>query len=149
LRPLFFMKIFISSLLLSIALTGCLKSPSEKAWSGAPGAEQYERLFWRAIHDQHWNEVEHHLAPMFVGVSPNGQKFDRAGWMAYWKGHPADVSLGDLSAQPDGADMVLSYEMHLGDNSNSAGVQVVSVWQQLKAGWVLISQSLTPVVKNQ
>lgn len=60
---------------------------------------------WQAIHDQKWDEVEHHLAPTFVGVCPNGQKFDRAGWVEYWKGRPAvDSSLGELNVQPNGAD---------------------------------------------
>lgn len=144
------MKPFTSIVLLSLALAGCLKTPGKSGWSTATGAEQYERLLWQAVHDKKWNEVEHHLAPAFVGVNSTGQKFDRTGWVEYWRGRQTvEASLGELSVQPDGADMVVSYEMHLsGDASISSGMQAVSVWQQLKGGWVLISQSLTPVVSN-
>lgn len=141
------MRVFISGLLLCVVLTGCLKTPGGSKWTSATGAEQYERLMWQSIHDQKWDEVEHHLAPTFVGVCPNGQKFDRAGWVEYWKGRPAvDSSLGELSVQPNGADMVVSYQVHLsGAGSGSSGMQVVSVWQQLKRGWVLIAQTMTPI----
>lgn len=89
--------------------------------------------------------MENHLAPTFVGVSANGQKFDGAGWVGYWKSHlPGDFTLGEFSVQPEGADMVVNYQMQF----NGAGVQVLSVWQQLKHGWVLISQAMTPVVSN-
>jgi len=103
---------------------------------------------WQAIRDQKWSEVEHHLAPTFVGLASNGQKFDRTTWVEYWKEHqPGDVSLGELSVQPDGPDMVVTYELHL-SGASSPGVQVVSVWQQLKRGWVLIAQTMTPIRSN-
>jgi len=142
-------------ILLCLALAGCLKTPGKGPWSTATGAEQHERLMWQAIHAQKWNEVEQHLAPSFVGVSASGQKFDRAGWVDYWKARqPVDASLGEVIVQPGGADMVVSYELHLqglhfsGGASSSAGIQVLSVWQQLKHGWVMISQSMTPVKSN-
>jgi len=140
------MKCFLTSFVLSLLLlTGCLKTPGGSKWTAATGAEQYERLLWQAVHDKKWDEVEHHLAPAFVGVNSTGQKFDRAGWVEYWKGRPtADASLGELTVQPDGADMVVSYEMNLsGGSSSTTGMQVVSIWQQLKGGWVLIAQTLT------
>lgn len=144
------MKFFVSSLFLCAVLTGCLKTPGGSKWTSATGAEQYERLMWQAIHDKKWDEVEHHLAPTFVGVSSDGRKFDRAGWLEYWKGRPAvESSLGELSVQPNGADMVVSYELHLsGAGSADPGMQVVSVWQQLKRGWVLISETITPKKSN-
>lgn len=144
------MRFFIPSLGLCLLLTGCLKGPGGSRWAGAAGAEQYERLLWQSIHDQKWNEVENHLAPTFVGVTSSGQKLDRAGWLDYWKGQQrVDFSLGEVSVQPDGADMVVSYEMHLGGGAaNAPGVQVVSVWQQLKHGWVMIAQTMTQKSSN-
>ncbi|HEY6249072.1 MAG TPA: nuclear transport factor 2 family protein [Candidatus Angelobacter sp.] len=143
------MKLFVPTLLLCLLLTGCLKTPGKSGWNTATGAEQYERLMWQAIHDKQWDEMEHHLAATFVGVNSKGQKFDRAGWVEYWKARPAvEASLGELSVQPEGADMVVSYVANLSGASSSSGMQVVSVWQQLKGGWVLISQAITPVISN-
>lgn len=91
--------------------------------------------------------MEHHLAPGFIGVAASGEKFDTTGWVGYWKGvQVSDVSLGDLTVRPQGPDMVVAYDLQL----KAAAVpptqlRVISVWQQLKKGWVLISQSNTPV----
>lgn len=105
---------------------------------------------WQAIREKAWNEVNHHLAPAFVGVSASGQKFDNVGWVEYWKGlQVTDFSLGELTVEPEGPDMVVSYELHLAGASaasaSGSSVRIVSVWQQLKKGWVLTTQSLTPI----
>ena len=131
-------------------LNGCFRGSSKPGWSTSSGAEEYERLMWQAIRDKDWMEVEHHLAPVFVGVNTNGQKFDHAGWVDYWKSlQVKDFSLGELTVEPEGADMVVIYDLQLSGASGSsifAGkIRVVSIWQQLKAGWVLISQAQTPI----
>lgn len=140
----------IPALLLSLSLCGCWKEPGKYNWNNAPGAEQDERLMWQAIREKAWNEVDHHLAPAFVGVNASGQKFDRAGWLEYWKNVPVtDLSLGGVTVEPDGPDMLVTYELHLAGAASAAAsgsnVRVVSVWQQLKKGWVLTAQSLTPI----
>ena len=101
---------------------------------------------WQAIRDKEWNEVEHHLAPAFVGVNAAGQKLDHAGWVEYWKGSQVtDFSLGELTVQPNGPDMIVTYDLRLNGPGPEGGVRVVSVWQQLKKGWVLTAQTNTPV----
>ena len=88
---------------------------------------------------------------MFVGVDAQGKQYDRAGWLEHWKSMAApDYLLGEISVQPNGNDMVVSYELGLsGGESAQPGpgtaVRVVSVWQQLKRGWVMIAQSLIPI----
>src|SRR5215469_3863154 len=142
------MKLSALTLLLCLGLTGCWKEPSKYNWSNAPGAEQHERLMWQSIRDKRWNEVEHHLAPSFVGVSAAGQQFDRAGWLEHLKSMQIqDFSLGEITVQPNGPDMVVAYEAHLAGQVADAGVRVVSVWQQLKKGWVLTTQTTTPIGK--
>jgi ketosteroid isomerase-like protein len=144
-------RLFAISLLLCSILTGCWKQPSRYNWSNAPGTEQYERLMWQAIRDKDWTEVERHLAPAFVGSDARGRSYDRAAWIEHWKATQIrDFSLGEVAVQPDGADMVVTYEVRLnGEESGqpllSAPVRMVSVWQQLKKGWILIAQSGTPV----
>ena len=143
------MKISVSVLLLlSLALSGCFRGPGKGTWAGATGAEQFERLMWKSIQEKQWNEVENHLAPAFVGVDAQGRQYDRAGWVEHWKSMPApDYSLGEISVQPNGNDMVVSYELRLsgGESGRSdSPVRVLSVWQQLKKGWVMIAQTMTP-----
>jgi len=139
----------------SLACTGCTlwKQPGKPNWNNSAAAEQYERSMWQATRDKNWKDVEHHLAPMFTGVDPEGKKFDRDGWMTHWKSvQIRDLSLGEISIQPNGADMVISYELRLdaddpGHSLAGKTFRVVSVWQELKKGWVLTAQSLTPVAQ--
>lgn len=166
-----FKNALISALtLVSIALfAGCAGEPKHPTWNSATGAEQHERLLWQAIKAQKWRDVEIRLAPMFVGVGADGKKYDRAGWMEYWKSAPGrDYSIGEVTVDPAGTDMVVSYILVFNSkvfNSKSAGdsrssgnssggdnnigsnpsLRVVSVWQQVKSGWIMSTTSLTPI----
>ena len=108
---------------------------------------------WKAVREKDWKNFEGHLAPTFVGVNARGEALDRAGWLGYWKAAAvADYSLGEIAVQPEGADMVLTYPLHIAGQPNSSadsgpGLRVVSVWQTVKSRWVLISTSVTPVVQ--
>jgi hypothetical protein len=134
-------------LALTFLLSGCWKEPGKFNWANAPGTERYETLMWRAVQEKEWPEVERHLAPAFVGVVPDGQKFDGAGWVGHWKDvQVSEFSMGELTVAPNGADMVVTYTLNLkGAQVPSGTLRVVSVWQQVKNGWILISQSQTPV----
>lgn len=103
-----------------------------------------ERLMWQAIRGKDWKNFEQHLAPAFVGVDPSGKNYDRAGWVEYWQSASIhDYSLGEVTVQPAGDDMVLTYVVTLPGTADR--VRVVSVWQQVKSGWILTSCSMTPV----
>jgi len=107
---------------------------------------------WQAVHDKDWNQVEAHLAPLFVGTGPRGEAHDRANWIEYWKkAQIQDFSLGEFNVQSSGTDMVTSYVLHLtgadaAQTIPAKGLRVISVWQELKRGWVLVSQSATPIL---
>lgn len=136
--------------LAGLLLAGCAGVPKHPTWSNATGAEQHERLMWQAVRDKDWANMERHLAPTFVGVDAAGRAFDRAGWMEYWKSAQLkEFSLGEVSVQPEGADMVVAYVLHLSPPAASAtedrGIRVVSVWQQVKTRWILIATSHTPL----
>jgi hypothetical protein len=137
--------------LLSFALSGCWKQPAHSTWNTATGGEQYERLMWKAIQDKDWAQVERHLSPTFVGVNAEGQLLDRTGWIAYWKSsQPVNFSLGELTVQPEGADMKVTSVVHFQGGAEKpaggpAGLRVISVWQQIKTRWALIATSITPI----
>lgn len=134
----------VTSVVVILLLTGCTigKEPKHPNWKNATGAEQYERLMWQAIRDKKWQDLESHVASTFVGVNPRGQSLDRAGWVDYWKAAPVrDFNLGEVSTQPNGPDITVTYALNL--NSGPA-LRVISVWQQVKGGWMLIATSITP-----
>jgi Domain of unknown function (DUF4440) len=134
-----------------ILLAGCAGEPRHPTWKSATGSEQHERLMWQAMKGQQWKDVENHLAPTFVGVDAAGKKYDRPGWMAYWKSERfSEYSLGEVTVNPAGPDMVVSYVLNISGNAGgSVGpnqpLRVVSVWQPLKSGWTLTATSLTPI----
>ena len=137
---------FVSFVVYVLLLAGCAGEPKHPTWNSATGAEQHERLMWQAIHDQDWADIERHLAPTFVGVNAAGRSLDRAGWLEYWKGaHLGEFSLGEAAVRPEGADMVVTYTIHIGAAPPKSGFQVVSVWQEIKGRWTLIATSNTPI----
>lgn len=157
-------KTVLLSVAMLVFLAGCAGEPKHPTWKNATGAEQHERLMWQAIKAKQWKEVQFRMAPMFVGVAADGKKYDRAGWMAFWKSAPLqDYSIGEVTVDPAGTDMVVSYvlvfnsktagDSRSSENSNggdnnigsSPPVRVVSVWQQVKSGWMMTATSLTPV----
>jgi len=131
---------------------GCAGTPKHPTWATATGAEQHERLMWQAIRDKDWANVARHLSPTFIGVDADGQVFDRDGWLQHWKSaQMVEFSLGELQVQPEGHDMKVTYIFHIRGGAtgspSAAGLRVVSVWQQIKARWVLTATSITPILK--
>lgn len=130
-------------------LMGCAGAPNRPTWSNATGAEQYERLMWKAIQGQDWKELDRHIAPIFVGTNGSGQAFDHPGWIQYWKTHPVRmVSFTDVSVQPAGEDMLVTYVLDLADDpeqSRSSSYRALSVWKDIKGRWTLTAFSCTPI----
>lgn len=137
---------------LSILLSGCAGEPKHPTWNNSTGAEQHERLMWKAIQDKDWVNVERRLSPTFVGVNAEGRMFDRAGWLELWKNaQVTEFSLGELQVQPEGPDMKVTYILSLPASEKGpapAGQRVVSIWQQLKTRWLLSATSITPIQNN-
>ncbi len=142
---------FLSSVVVALFLMGCNLETKHLAWKNATGAEQYERLMWQAIRDKDWKNAQYHLAPTFVGVDSSGQALDREAWLEHWKtAQIKDFSLAEVSVQPQGANMAVTYIFHASPDlgpptASGAGLRVVSIWQQIKGGWILIATSQTPV----
>jgi hypothetical protein len=141
---------FVITVIIAGALAGCAGESKHPTWSNATGAEQHERLMWQAIRDKDWNNFERRLSPTFIGANADGQTFDRAGWLALWKGAQVkQVVLGDFQVEPEGTDMKVTYVIHFqaagAGLSEPAGLRVLSVWQQTKSGWMLTATSITPI----
>ena len=135
----------IPLLLAGLLLAGC-GSPKPNSWSGATGAEQFERLFWDSVQKKDWNAVEHHLAATFV-MSTAAGRLDRDAALAHLQQLDVqEFSLGDVDVRPNGEDMVVTYTITLRGTSGgqplpSGPVRMMSVWQQVKHGWIKIAQA--------
>jgi len=139
----------VSFVVLFCFLVGCTGEPKHPIYKNATGSEQYERLLWESIQKKDWTTVERQLSATFIGVNAQGQMFDRASWIDFLKSAQiAQFSLGEVQVQPEGPDMKVTYILNLqagGPVSASSGLRVVSVWQQLKKGWILSATSMTPI----
>ncbi len=135
----------LAATLLALVLSGCtMWEQKPTAWSSATGAEQFERLLWQEIKAKNWPEVERRLAPTFVEVTSTGSR-DRAQTLERLKSLDlADYSLGDLEVRPAGGDMVVAYTITLRASSGvETTLHMMTVWQQVKGGWVAIAHSET------
>jgi hypothetical protein len=146
--PLCFFVSFVVGL--AVLTSGCAGEPKHPNWNVSTGAEHHERLMWKAAQEKDWGNFEHRLSATFVGVTADGQMFDRAGWIQHWKSAAAgEFSLGELQVQPEGPDMKVTYILQMQGAGTAAtpatGLRVVSVWQQLKRGWILSATTITPV----
>ncbi len=140
----------LASLLACAFLSGCWEKAKTTAWSNATGAESFERLMWDDIKAKNWNSVEQHLGAAFVLTTPEGI-YNRDRTMEYLKGgfDVEDYSMGDLNVWPAGNDMVVTYTITLRGTENgkplpSTPVHMMTVWQQVKRGWIAVAHSSVP-----
>lgn len=128
-----------------VATAGCTlypdKSPSVKTTTSA---EQDERLSWQMVRSQHWADLQPLLAANVVWTLP-GKTLSRDDVVPYLKTlSVSDYTIRDLSVKPNGPDMTVAYTMQVSSNGTSQEYSVVSVWQQVKNGQVLILRSQLP-----
>jgi hypothetical protein len=138
---------------LSVLAAGCAGVPKHPTWNNATGAEQHERMMWKAIREKDWFSAERRLSATFIGVNVDGQTFDRSAWLQHWKNmRVQEFSVGEMQVLPEGPDMKLIYVFHVQGAgtamSPSGGLRVVSVWQQVKTRWMLTATSITPIQNN-
>ena len=129
----------------SIACSGW-GEPKKYSFKTATGAEQYERLFWDAVKNQDRLAISSHLASNFVRQDESGTKNKEQYLAELEQTKLIDYALADLNVTPQGTDMIVTYLITL--RGTTAGkpfpnqpIRYMSVWQQHKAGWMLVAQS--------
>ncbi|MGA2425541.1 MAG: DUF4440 domain-containing protein [Terriglobales bacterium] len=141
------------TLILTAACTFYGDRPA-RALSEATGGEGLERVFWKNVQAANWVEVERALASNYAGVTPGGT-LDRSATLEQYRGwRLKDYALGDLNTELNATTIVVTYTITLnGVSSNATGSSqplpstpqhMMSVWQQQKAGWVVIAHSVSP-----
>jgi len=121
--------------------------------SEATGGEGLERVFWKDVQAANWVEVERALASNYAGETPSGPLDRSATLEQYRRWQLKDYALGDLKTELNGTTIVVTYTITLnGVASNGTGASqplpsapqhMMTVWQQQKAGWVVIAHSVS------
>lgn len=119
-------------------------------WSAATGGEQLEKLFWDDVKAKDFKSLEQHLSATFAGAGPHGA-LDRATFLRELQSYQlTSVSLANCSTQMNGADlMVTCITRREGSAPGLPATATLSVWQQLKKGWVMVAHSETVLAAGQ
>lgn len=132
---------------MAAAMASCTqgKPPHLQSWKNATGAEAYERSFWKAIEDGDFASAERRMAPIYTLTTPTGiAARDKA--IDYFRSiNLKHIDIADLRVEPEGADMVVSYVASIEAKSSSAPERfyMMTVWQQVKRGWIAICHTET------
>lgn len=128
--------------LLCIVTLGCnMWSKPASGWIGATGGEQIEKLFWKDVQARNWAEVDRHVAATFAGSGPGGT-MDRAAFLRDLQKAPlTDYALSECTSQLNGGDMVVTCTLRANWAGQPSNASTLSVWQQLKKGWVMVAHS--------
>jgi ketosteroid isomerase-like protein len=124
--------------------TGCTAAapPKVQTWKNSTGAEAYQRLFWQAVKQKDWLQVESHMASNFTYLSGAGSK-DKQQTLDYLHSlELKDFSLGEINVNPSGSDAIVTYTITLVGTSSSSDARAtrqMAVWQQQKSGWVMVA----------
>lgn len=145
------MRLFsVPAILFLMSISACTFSPDRpvRAFSDATGGEGLERVFWKEVKAQDWNEVDRILASNYLGSTPTGTLTRDAALAQYHQWQLKDYSLGDLTTQHHGLTIIVTYKITLVGTAGSgplpsAPLQMMTVWQQQKRGWVMVAHSVS------
>ena len=116
--------------------------------AGATGGEGLERVFWKNVATRNWVEIERALASNYAGVTPAGTLDREATLAQYRQWQLNDYSLGNLNTELNGSTIVVTYTITMKGTAGSAPLpstpqHMMTVWQQQKAGWIVIAHSVS------
>jgi len=141
------MLLLASVLMLGSACTFYGDHPA-RSLAEATGGEGMERIFWKNVQTANWVEVERALASNYAGVTPSGTLDRAAALEQYRSWQLKDQAIGDLKTEMNGSTIVVTYNITLNGTAGSqplpsAPQHMMTVWQQQKAGWVVIAHSVS------
>jgi hypothetical protein len=141
---------FVSLLAIASLLTlpACTKwgEKSHPNWREATSGEHLVNLFWTEVKAKNWTGLEAHVGAEFMGISPD-KAMDRAALMEHLKGIDLQsFQIGEVETRPAGKDLLVSYIItargsHGGQPIPEMPIRMMSVWQELGHGWVLVAHS--------
>ena len=116
-------------------------------FSQVTGGEGVERSFWESVRKKDWKELDKHIAPNYIALTPNARR-DRA--EAVKQLQTLDLqsyAISDMDIKLNTDTFVVSYNLTLRGTSGGqplpgAPRRVLGVWQKQKAGWMLLAHSI-------
>ena len=103
-------------------------------------------LFWTEVKAKNWTGLEAHIAAEYMGISPD-KTMDRAALMEQVKSIDLEsFQIGEVETRPAGKDLLVSYLITTrgsrgGQALPDTTIRMMSVWQELGHGWVLVAHS--------
>ena len=119
------------------------------SWRSATSGDHLVHLFWSDVKAKDWQNLEGHIGPAFTGISPAGT-IDRAKLMEHLRSMELqDFQIGELESRMAGNDLIVTYTITatgtVGGRPLPSPVRMLSVWQELKHGWILVAHSTVPM----
>jgi len=140
----------IVAVLVLVCTAACTmwKKPGS-GWSGATGGEQLEKLFWQDVQNKNWTELEKHVGSIFAATGPGGTQ-SREAFLNQLHGYQlTSVSVADCATQLNGADLIVAcITRREGGAPGLGAAATLSVWQQLKKGWVMVAHAESPLAPS-
>lgn len=142
----------LALLLLSSSACTMWAERKTKTWSNVTSGEHLSRLFWQEVKAKNWQELHDRMAATVLAMNGQGT-FDRDGILAHLKTIDiSDFQIGEVQTQPAGADLVVTYTLSVKGTRDGkplpSTLRMMSVWQQLKGGWILIAHTAIPVSES-
>ena len=127
---------------------GCTKWGEKKNpnWHQVTSGERLVNLFWTDVNDKKLQKLGMHVAPEFVGTNES-QVLDKAALLDHVSHLDIEsFQIGDVETRSAGGDLIVSYVITFrtkSANGTTAGtrLRMLSVWQELKHGWVVVAMS--------
>lgn len=131
------------------ALAGCTIYPEKRppTLATTTSAEQYERLYWKAVQQGKWQQVVALQGPSVLYTTRDGEHVTGERWLELLRQrHTAEYLIGAVQLHPQGQDTVVSYIASVTIEKSAAptDIAVISVWQQVRGGLILVAHSETP-----
>ena len=113
-------------------------------WSGATGGENIEQYFWDDVKKKDFRNIERHLSSSVVVTGPTGATDRDAFLQQLRSSQTTSVALSECASHLNGEDLMITCTLQR-DGNPAGRFTTLSVWQQLKTGWVMVAHSETPI----
>jgi len=142
------MRLYATVILLGLSMAACsaYKAPKHATWKNTTSLEEMEKLYWQAIKDKDWANVEAHTASAYTHSSAAGVLNKQQGLEVLKSADLVEFSLGDFEIIDHGNTSVLTYTAtftldYQGQHMGPKTIRRMAVWQQQKKGWAKIADS--------
>jgi hypothetical protein len=144
------MKRFVATLLVVsslLMLSSCTRWAEKQSpnWREATSGEHLVNLFWTEVKAKNWMGLEGHVGAEFMGISPH-KTMDRAALMERLRATDIQsFQIGEVETRPAGKDLLVAYVITArgsmgGRPLPETPIRMMSVWQELGHGWVVVAQ---------